>query len=179
MKERSPTKPSSLPSDSGHEAQPGAFVPAFDSESVPLHETQIALLERTFLQVETQSEIAALIFFRNLFTLNPALRPLFQLGVEVPGRRLMQSLRATVTALKKPAELIPFLKSTGRRLAAEGVKDEHYAPARQALLEMLREVLGREFNSTVGTAWERALGFFSQTMISGTRVKADANASGV
>ncbi len=172
-------KPRSLLPDADHESQAVQVGPISTPDSAPLQEKEIALLQDTFLRVETQSEIAALIFFRNLFTLNPALRPLFHAGVEAPGRRLMQSLRTAVTSLKKPAELSSFLKSTGRRLAVEGVRDEHYAMATVAMLEMLREVLGREFNTTVCTAWERVLEFFSQIMTCGARATADASVPSV
>jgi len=45
------------------------------------------------------------------------------------------------------------LRAMGARHLGYGVKDEHYATVGQALLDMLSEVLDKQFTPEVRTAW--------------------------
>lgn len=93
--------------------QPATF-PSMKADFCPpatphfeLSDGQITLLRETFVIVEEQPGIAALVFYRHLFTLDPSLRPLFQSGVELQGRKLMEALEFTLAALDNPTELVP------------------------------------------------------------------------
>ncbi len=125
---------------------------------------QVQLLRESFARLEPQADIAALVFYRNLFTLAPELRPMFNTSIEVQARKLMDSLRYTVATLEKPDELIPVLEGLGRRHVSYGTKEEHYAVVTQALLQMLAEVLDRKFTAATVAAWQEALSFVCVTM---------------
>lgn len=125
---------------------------------------QVQLLRDSFARVEPQAEIAALVFYRHLFTLAPELRALFNTSIELQGRKLMESLRYTIATLEKPAELVPVLEGMGRRHVTYGTKNEHYALVQQALLQMLSEVLGRNYTAATAAAWREALEFVSAAM---------------
>jgi len=129
---------------------------------------QVQLLRESFARIEPQAEIAALVFYRNLFTLAPELRSMFSTSIEVQARKLMDALRYTVATLEKPDELVPVLEGLGRRHVAYGTKDEHYAVVTQALLQMLAEVLGRNFTAPTAAAWQDALSFVCATMQRGS-----------
>lgn len=146
-----------MPADS---SPPAAPHPELDA-------VQIALLRENFAVVEAQSGIAALVFYRHLFTLDPSLRPLFHSGIELQGRKLMEALEFTLAALDRPAELVPVLEALGRRHVSYGTRDEHYATMTAAMLQTLRETLGTGFTREAEQAWRAALGFIQSTMIRG------------
>jgi hemoglobin-like flavoprotein len=125
---------------------------------------QVQLLRDSFARVAQQADISALVFYRNLFTLAPELRAMFNTSIEIQGRKLMDSLRYTIATLEKPNELVPVLEGLGRRHVTYGTKDEHYAVVTQALLQMLAEVLGNDFTTATAAAWQEALQFVCAAM---------------
>jgi hemoglobin-like flavoprotein len=157
------------PNHLNHSGQPEATEPpvAARSPGVPLSEAQIQLLRRSFAQIEPQAGIAALLFYRNLFTLRPGLRRLFHTSVELQGRKLMESLEYVIATLEAPDKLVPVLKAMGRRHVSYHVKEEHYPVVVEAMLQTLAECLGQDFPPDVHTAWESALNFVSDVMKQG------------
>jgi hemoglobin-like flavoprotein len=129
-----------------------------------LSPAQGALLRRSFNRIAPQSGIAAMIFYRNLFTLDPSLRALFHTTIELQGRKFMDSLEYTVASLENPQALIPALEAMGRRHVTYGTKPGHYATVVKALLQTLGECLEREFTPAVEAAWRLALEFVAETM---------------
>ena len=125
---------------------------------------EIQLLRKSFAWIEPKAAIAGLIFYRNLFTLEPSLKSMFHTSIELQGRKLMESLNFTVATFENPAVLVPVLEGLGRRHVSYGVKDIHYDTVIAALLETLKEVLGAAFTSDVHAAWQAALGFVANTM---------------
>jgi hemoglobin-like flavoprotein len=130
---------------------------------------QVQLLRESFARIEQQADIGALVFYRNLFTLAPELRAMFNTSIEIQGRKLMDSLRYTIATLEKPDELVPVLEGLGRRHVTYGTRDEHYAVVTQALLQMLAEVLGSKYTTATATAWQEALQFVCTAMQRGAR----------
>lgn len=120
-----------------------------------------------FRIMESQAAISSLVFYRNLFTLDPSLRPLFHSSLELQGRKLMEALEFTIATLENPAELMPVLESMGRRHVSYGTRDEHYATMTAAMLRTLREILGGEFTPRAEAAWIAALCLISAAMIRG------------
>ena len=114
---------------------------------------QIHLLRKSFAIVEPQAHVAALVFYRRLFELDPALRPLFKNNIEEQARKLMDMLAFAVGALEKPAALEKQLHQLGARHVMYGVRDEHYATVGQAILDMLAEVLGNKWTPALREAW--------------------------
>jgi methyl-accepting chemotaxis protein len=134
-----------------------------------LSSAQVVLLRRSFNRIAPQSGIAAMIFYRNLFTLDPSLRSLFHTTIELQGRKFMDSLEYTVASLENPRALIPALEAMGRRHVTYGTKPEHYETVIQAMLQTLGETLGKNFTPPVAKAWRRALGFVCAAMQRGAR----------
>jgi hemoglobin-like flavoprotein len=129
-----------------------------------LSPAQGALLRRSFNRIAPQSGIAAMIFYRNLFTVDPSLRPLFHTTIELQGRKFMDSLEYTVASLENPQALIPALEAMGRRHVTYGTKPGHYATVVKALLQTLAQCLEKEFTPAVEAAWRLALDLVTETM---------------
>jgi hemoglobin-like flavoprotein len=125
---------------------------------------QIQLIQGTFARVAPRANVAALVFYRRLFELDPNLRPLFSAEIEEQGRKLMQMLAAAVRLLEKPESLVPVLQDLGRRHVGYGVRDEHYDTVGEALLWMLGETLGPVFTAPAREAWASLYGVVAATM---------------
>ncbi len=129
-----------------------------------MNERQIQLLRQSFALIEPQASIAALVFYRNLFTLDPSLRALFHTDIEIQGRKLMEALGFTVATLENPKALLPELEAMGRRHLTYGVRDEHYDTVLHAMMLTLEQALGQAFTPEVRTVWSSALGLVAETM---------------
>ena len=125
---------------------------------------QIKLLRESFSRIEEQADIAALVFYRNLFLIAPELRPMFNTSIDVQSRKLMESLRHTVATLEQPEILVPVLEGLGRRHLSYGTKAEHYDIVVCAMMRMLSEVLDRRFTAETAAVWHDALIFVSSVM---------------
>lgn len=117
---------------------------------------QITLIQASFAQVLPIAEAAAALFYKRLFELDPALRPLFQGDLHEQGRKLMTMLVVVVRGLEQPDQLLPVVEALGRRHAAYGVQETHYATVGTALLSALRQGLGEQFTPEIEAAWAAA-----------------------
>ena len=133
----------------------------------PLTDHQLALLRSTFALVEPKAGIAGLVFYRNLFNLDPSLRRLFQTSIELQARKLMESLGYTIASFEQPESLISVLEPMGRRHAGYGVCEEHYDTVIRAMLQTLDDVLGGGFSAEAREAWKQALSFVARAMKAG------------
>ncbi len=118
-----------------------------------MNPSQPYLIRKSFAIVEEHRGIAALVFYRRLFALEPALRPLFKTDIEEQARKLMEMLAALIAMLERPALLTAELREMGARHATYGVKDRHYQIVGTALMEMLAEICGPAFTPAVREAW--------------------------
>jgi hemoglobin-like flavoprotein len=138
-----------------------------DSTGSGFSADDIAVVRQNFFVMQSQAAISSLVFYRNLFTLDPSLRPLFHTNIETQGRKLMEALDFTVATLENPAGLVPVLESMGRRHLSYGTRNEHYVTVTAAMLKTLREILGSQFTLQAEAAWTAALTFITETMIRG------------
>src|SRR5262245_23296309 len=96
---------------------------------------KLNLLRSSFARIDAQGEIAGLVFYQKLFTLEPTLQPLFQTSIELQTRKLMDSLRYIVATIENPTVLAPALEAMGRRHVTYGARKPHYELVIKALLE--------------------------------------------
>ena len=87
---------------------------------------QIELVQTTVAVIAPIADDAASLFYRRLFEIDPALRPLFRGDMAAQQRKLMYMLSAAVHGLPRLDRLIPALEELGRRHLAYGVADDHY-----------------------------------------------------
>ena len=135
----------------------------------PLSGRKLPLLRHTYSLIEPRSGLTGLVFYRNLFSLAPSLRSLFQTSIELQSRKLMEALSYTIATFEQPNALLPVLEALGRRHVTYGVRDEHYEIVIQAMLQTLAEMLGAEFSTKDRNAWEEALSFVAGVMKRGVQ----------
>ncbi len=76
----------------------------------------------------------------------------------------MTTLQFAVGMLGRADALIPALENLGRKHAGYGVRDEHYETVGAALIETLREGLGKHFTPETETAWTAMFAIVADTM---------------
>jgi hemoglobin-like flavoprotein len=136
----------------------------------------IHLLRKSFDHVERQSHVAALVFYQRLFELDPALRPLFKTNIEDQARKLMEMLGLALSLAEQPGKLEAVLMASGARHSGYGVREEHYATVGRAMLDMLAEVLGKNFAGATRQAWVDFYTYIAETMKRGAATMRSAKA---
>jgi hemoglobin-like flavoprotein len=127
---------------------------------------QIELVQNSFRSVLPMRDEAAVIFYRRLFIINPALKPLFSHAeMADQGRKLMTALAFVVNGLSEQDVVAGTVKTLARQHVGYGVRVEHHASVGRALIETLEEGLGDAFHSPVRDAWLVAYATLSDIMI--------------
>jgi hemoglobin-like flavoprotein len=130
----------------------------------PMTTIQKTLVQTSFVQVQPIAETAAALFYRRLFELDPALRPLFKGNLKEQGRKLMDMLRLAVRGLDRMEVLLPTLHALGSRHAGYGVKKRDYETVGEALIWTLEQGLGPSFTPEVAEAWTTLYKLVADTM---------------
>ena len=125
---------------------------------------QVHLIRKSFAELSRHEHIAALVFYRRLFEIDPDLKRLFKGDIEEQSKKLLEMLGVLIAMLERPLGLELELKAMGLRHAGYGVKDEHYAMVGRALLDMLAETLDRGFTPEVREAWTALYGAVETVM---------------
>jgi hemoglobin-like flavoprotein len=125
------------------------------------------LIRKSFAQLEAHGTVPALMFYRRLFEIDPALRPLFKSDIEVQAAKLLDMLGVLISHLERTALLEAELRLMGQRHAAYGVLPSHYDTVGQALLDMLKETLRGDFTPAIRDAWTALYGAVASTMLAG------------
>ena len=126
---------------------------------------QIQLVRSSFELVAPIADVAATIFYRRLFDLDPAIRALFPTDLTAQKRNLMQTLTVVVKNLDRLEGIIPAVEALGERHATYRVRRDDYGTVGAALLDTLGEGLGDEFTPEVRAAWAAAYGLLASVMI--------------
>ncbi|MCB1094705.1 MAG: hemin receptor [Verrucomicrobiae bacterium] len=127
------------------------------------------LVRKSFAQLEGQGCVAALVFYRKLFEMDPSLRSLFKNDIEAQAEKLMEMLASLLAMLDRSDELESELLNMGQRHANYGVQTWHYAIVGQALIGMLCETLRGEFTTEVREAWSCLYDSVACAMLKGAK----------
>ena len=130
---------------------------------------QVHLVRRSFQLLEGKSTIAALVFYRRLFEIDPGVRPLFKSDIEAQAKKLMDMMESLLGLLNRPERLTEELHDMGARHAGYGVQEHHYASVGEALLDMLAEVFDEEFTPQLREAWTALYAATRDGMLAGAR----------
>lgn len=125
---------------------------------------QIELVQSTWKKVLPIADTAAEMFYAKLFSMDPAVKPLFKGDMKSQGKKLMAMIGTAVSGLTQLDTIVPAVQALGRRHVNYGVKDQHYATVGAALLWTLEQGLGEAFTAEVKTAWATAYGVLANTM---------------
>jgi len=130
---------------------------------------QVYLIRKSFAELARHDHVAALVFYRRLFEIDPSLRPMFKGDIEAQSKKLLDMLAVLIAMLERPLGLELELRAMGSRHAGYGVKDAHYATVGRALLDMLAETLDTGFTPEVRAAWTALYGAVEAPMKAGAK----------
>lgn len=117
---------------------------------------QIKMVQSTFRSIEPMATMAAEIFYKHLFEIEPTTAALFKGDMKLQGQNFMQVLAVAVGGLSNLSTLVPMIQRLGLRHAGYGVRAEHYESVREALLWMLALTLQDAYTEEVRAAWTTA-----------------------
>ncbi|WP_108812387.1 globin domain-containing protein [Sphingorhabdus sp. Alg231-15] len=127
--------------------------------------SQVDMIRRTFLIIGADSVYAEEIFYRHLFRIKPELEDLLDRDSSIRSKKLTNMLGLIVSQIHNLPELLPMLGDLASRHIDYGVRAEHYHDVGRALIAMLRDILGSEFDSDAEAAWVKAYDGIAVSMI--------------
>jgi nitric oxide dioxygenase len=130
-----------------------------------LTEHQIWLVQSSFEKFIVDIDVAAQVFYRHLFTMQPSLKPLFKGDTRVQGRKLITMILFIVNGLDDVDYLLPQIRLLGETHVGYGVKPQDYSTMLDALVATLKHNLGREFTPETEAAWRRVYSLMAETAI--------------
>jgi hemoglobin-like flavoprotein len=132
-----------------------------------LSSREVELVQKSWRSVQLVGDTAAEIFYGKLFSIEPAVRPLFRNDLRDQGRNLTAMISVAVHKLGSPEKILVAVRQLGLRHAAYGVREHHYASVGAALLWMLEQTLGEAFTPEVEAAWKAAYALLAGAMQEG------------
>jgi len=125
---------------------------------------QIDLVQSSFAKVAAIADIAAELFYKRLFELDPSVRSMFAADMTEQRKKLMASLGMVVGNLRNLERIVPGVKAMAVRHSGYGVRNYHYAVVGEALIDTLGKGLGPDFTDDVREAWLAAYTVLANTM---------------
>lgn len=132
---------------------------------MPITSYQRVLVQASFAKLIDNIDTATVIFFDQLFQIDPSLKTLFIGEMSVQGRKMIHTLLMIVNALNDPASVGTVIHETSLRHVTYGVKEEYYEPVGRALIATIRESLGAECTPEIEAAWAAAYELVSSLAI--------------
>jgi hemoglobin-like flavoprotein len=128
---------------------------------------QITLVQSSFERLGPQLPGMAARFYQELFSRDPAVRPLFTTPLAQQEVKFADKLTEIVRAMPRLAELLTHTRALGARHAGYGVQAAHYQTLGDALLAALAAALGDDFDAPTREAWALAYNLVAETMLEG------------
>ena len=131
---------------------------------------QIKLVQQTLgLVAALPTEAIGSLFYSQLFTIAPEVRPLFSKATTPEqSRKLVAMLVYAVARLNEPDSLIDDLTQLAHRHVRYGVQDRHYDLVGEALLWTLEQGLGNAWTEETKNAWVACYTLLATVMITAT-----------
>ncbi|MEE2526358.1 globin family protein [Hyphobacterium sp. HN65] len=124
----------------------------------------VRLVQSSFRKAAGLGEQVAVIFYRELFEIDPSLRPMFKGPMREQGKKLLATLAFVIQNLHAPDKVVGPAQDLGRKHVSYGVKARHYTLVGNALLRTLAKGLGDDFTPEVRAAWVSAYKLLADVM---------------
>ncbi|HTW68624.1 MAG TPA: globin family protein [Acetobacteraceae bacterium] len=126
---------------------------------------QQILVQTSFAKVVPIADLAASLFYEDLFQRNPRLRSLFQKDMAEQRQKLMSMLGTAVANLRQWEKIQATVQALGRRHVGYGVDAADYETVGAALIATLEKGLGADFTPEVRDAWLACYAAISTEML--------------
>lgn len=129
-------------------------------------EEQILVVKKTWkIFREIDPVLIGDVFYSKLFVDLPEVKHLFKIPRPQQSKKLVDMLSMIVGRLDRLDELTEDIRQLAIRHVNYGVKVSHYRAVGEALIWMLRQGMGRDWNKEVEAAWKACYKMLSDTMI--------------
>jgi NAD(P)H-flavin reductase/hemoglobin-like flavoprotein len=125
----------------------------------------VRLVRESFAVVEPHAEEVAHYFYSMLFSIEPSVREMFPVNMQVQRSRLLRALVHVVQLVDRPDDLVPFLEQLGRDHRKFGVVSKHYEAVGMALITAVKRYSGTRWTDDVEHAWAEAYTIMARTML--------------
>lgn len=117
---------------------------------------QAILIKESYEKFGPNRELAAKLFYDNLFNIAPETRALFPDDMTGQYHKFTAMFRIIVGTIDKFDELEKQLRGLGARHAKYHARDEHFGAVGEALMMMLAKRFGTSFTPELKYAWTAA-----------------------
>lgn len=131
-------------------------------------DSNILLVKNSWNYLANNTENAGEYFYQKLFEIAPSVRPLFKTDINDQARKLVIMLSYVISKLNSLDEIEGQIKGLAQRHVQYGARPEHYQAVGQALIMMLEDKLGNQWNEPVKDAWIEVFTVLSGAMIGAT-----------
>lgn len=133
-----------------------------------MNDNQKALIKATIPVLQSSGAILTEHFYKRMFTYNPELKSVFNMGNQSNGKQ-KQALAGAVLAyaehIDNPAVLINVLKGIGSKHVSLNIQAEDYVIVGNHLIASIQEVLGESATVELLEAWTAAYNELAEIMI--------------
>jgi nitric oxide dioxygenase len=129
---------------------------------------QQVIVQTSFTKVAPIADLAATLFYEDLFERDPRLRVLFKEDMTEQRQKLMAMLGTAVANLRHWDKIEAAVQSLGRRHVGYGVTPMDYDTVGAALMTTLEKGLGDDFTPDVRDAWLACYVAIKTTMLGAT-----------
>lgn len=130
-----------------------------------LTEDEIEILRESLHQLQEHRQLAASVFYENLFVLDPSLRPMFDEDLTEQSNKALFAFGAVVAQIHDIEACRDMTKDLALRHLKYGVTPDHYALVGQAVLMTVSTVMGPAMTRDIEKAWQHAYDQVASAMI--------------
>lgn len=142
-----------------------------DLQVAPVDLELAARLRASLVPMLEQGNRLADVFYDELFTRKPQLRPMFTNNLEGTKTKLLQTLEWIVNNLDRPAEVRAQARSLGKKHEGYGVTPEHYVVARDTLVFAMGKVAGDRWTRDLEADWTLSFDLLAAMMTGQTSIR--------
>ena len=132
---------------------------------MPPTQDEIARVKQSFEDLRPHHEPTSYDFYEALFRRAPELRDLFREDLKGQGMRFMNTLGLVLDDMEDPGRTTIDYAELGKLHTTLGVRQAHFEPMEEALMESLSNKLGEAFTQDLESAWRSAFEAFSKKLI--------------
>jgi len=126
---------------------------------------QIALVQKTFSQVEPIAQQAGELLYTRLFEIDPSLRDMFRSDLKRQANMVMTAIGLAVKGLDNPDKIQTELQKLGNQHVGYGVMPADFDKFGAALLWSLEQTLGEDkFTTQAKDSWVEAFDVIRKRM---------------
>ena len=132
---------------------------------MPLSAQDISRVRQSFDDLEPHLEPTSIHFYEALFARAPELRALFREDLKGQGMRFMNTLGLVLADFEHPDKPAVNYSELGKLHRMLGIRQAHFAPMEEALMDSLRAKLGDGLSPDLESAWRHAYRLFAEKLV--------------